>query len=61
MLKVEKLTRIEESIEKSLLWNIYKEAFGNDTICTQDQMCYDEDSFNQALMDTDYLKWSNLN
>jgi len=57
MLKVECFEKIESFLEKKILWDLYNISFGDDIICAQDQMCYDEDFFTKALDDPDYLKF----
>lgn len=53
------ITREIESPDiRNQIWEIYKQSFdGSEIRCAQNQKCYDEKSFKNALMDPDYFKY----
>lgn len=55
---VTRTRRIDDPQVRESLWRIYTEAFGASTSrSVQDQICYDERSFEEALTDDFYLKF----
>lgn len=50
--------RIENTGIQQQIWELYKKSFlGTEIICAQNQKCYDEQTFKEALMDPDYFKY----
>ena len=60
-LRVEHLRTIFDDEIRDSLWSAYQRAFAGTGLSIQDQLCYDEQTFNDALLDPDYLKLVLLN
>ena len=56
--KVLKIQNINDPYLRHAIWEMYVIAFSDtDDHCAQDQICYDNESMDQALQDPDYWKF----
>ncbi len=56
--RVLKTQVISDPVLQLKIWETYKNSFANtDDYCAQDQICYDEKTMKEALLDTDYWKF----
>ena len=51
-------SRIDDAALRDSVWEAYVESFGDAGLkCIQEQLCYSRETFDEALLDPDYLKF----
>jgi hypothetical protein len=56
--EIEIVRKISDPLIQKQLWEIYKQSFtGSELRCAQNQKCYSEEDFKEALEDPDYFKY----